>query len=217
MAKILLVDDKEDVCRVIEEALRSDGHRLIIQHTVEDAVALIRRANKEGEPFEVCLIDLRFDNYPGTEAQQAEAGMEVLDEALQVILLEPIILTAFGSIENAQKALAKGAFRHVSKPGESAAALKRDSTFTENLIEMVRVAVINRNIFSSLRDALLKIERSQQEVKQALVDLRSPFVDQRVLVIGSRFLSVASDYSTLARELYEKILAARGRDPKAHQ
>jgi len=199
MAKILVVDDKEDVCRLMSEVLQAEGHEVITQHTVEGGISVLRWHSDAKEPFEICLIDLRFDNYQGDATLPATAGMLVLEEALKVRFLEPIILTAFGSTENAAQALAKGVFRYVSKTSESASALRVNRTFIDQLIGMVSLAVGNREVFRSLDEALVELRALFQELRRSGGD--------------AQLVGIASNYLSLAEKADAIILKARGRHP----
>lgn len=197
MAKILIVDDKEDVCRLMSEVLEAEGHEVITQQTVEGGIEVLQLHSNM--PFEICLIDLKFDNYEGEESPPATAGMLVLEKALKVRFLEPIVLTAHGSTENAALALEKGVFRYISKTKESAAALKVDRTFIDQLIEKVNLAVGNREVFRSLDEALSALRALFQEIRRSGGD--------------AKLISIASNYLSLAEKADAIILKARGRHP----
>ena len=113
MARVLVVDDDEGVREFLVDVLESDGHRVYDARDGAEALALLG----DGEPFDVILTDLRM---PGM------SGLELLERAVR---LDPnahvVMLTAYGSVENAVAAMRAGAFDYLQKPVESPEALRR--------------------------------------------------------------------------------------------
>ncbi len=113
MARVLVVDDDEGVREFLVDVLESDGHRVYDARDGAEALALFG----DGEPFDVILTDLRM---PGM------SGLELLERAVR---LDPnahvVMLTAYGSVENAVAAMRAGAFDYLQKPVESPEALRR--------------------------------------------------------------------------------------------
>jgi DNA-binding NtrC family response regulator len=200
MALILLVDDRADTCKVLEEVLENHGHTVHTAQTVEDGLEAIRGGVNR---YEVAIIDLRFDNYHGPETRPELAGMLVLEAALQVPFLEPIILTAFGSTENAAEALKKGVFRYITK-GRGATKMQPgaeiDQRFMERLCGEVDQAVANRTVFVSLEECLESLRDSLNSLRG--VSLDETLVDQ------------AATYLHWAETAFGIILETRGRRPK---
>ncbi len=101
--KILAVEDDPEMLSLLEDYLGAEGCSVI---AVREGPEALRRL--QAEPFDLVLTDLRL---PGVD------GMEVLRSAREHMPDVPVILiTAFGSIENAIQAIRQGAYDYVTKP-----------------------------------------------------------------------------------------------------
>jgi len=115
VGKILVVDDDEQMCEDISEMLSREGYTVSHVGSGEEALDRIK-----SEDFDVILTDLIM---PGID------GMEVLRQSKR---LKPaarvIMITGFGTIENAVEAMKEGASDYISKPfkiNEVQATVKR--------------------------------------------------------------------------------------------
>jgi DNA-binding NtrC family response regulator len=104
MKKILLVEDKESLARMLEETLRAEG--LEPEWVSNGAQAM--RWLAEGRRYAAVLTDLRL---PGAD------GLAVLRQVRESDPDCPVIvMTAFGTIENAVEAMKFGAREFIQKP-----------------------------------------------------------------------------------------------------
>jgi DNA-binding NtrC family response regulator len=104
MNRVLLVEDKESVALMLEEALRGDGFEV---ERAADGTEAIRRL-RSGDVYSVVLTDLKL---PGAD------GIEVLREVKRVDAQCPVIvMTAFGTVEGAVEAMRIGAYDFIEKP-----------------------------------------------------------------------------------------------------
>ena len=88
---------------LLQEHLEAEGHLVV---AVREGVQALQRLR--AEPFDLVLTDLKM---PGVD------GMEVLRAVRESSGEVPVILiTAFGSIENAIQAIRQGAYDYVTKP-----------------------------------------------------------------------------------------------------
>ena len=189
MAKILIVDDRDTVLITISTVLKLEGHEAHRAHTVDDGIDALRKAFKKNKPYHVVLIDLRFDNYTGTDLNPEVAGMKVLDAALKDPFIEPIIMTAFPSIETAQESANRGVFRYLIK-GDG------ESIPTNELVRTVDLAVANRELIKALYGSIKELRKA--------IDM----MDSNKLETGR---SYADTCQILAQKAYDQILQARGR------
>jgi DNA-binding NtrC family response regulator len=102
-ARILIMDDEEQERRRIEEHLVKQGYDVASVATVPEAVEAIRR-----DRFDVFLTDC---NIPGVDALKTSDEVRRINPDLAVI-----IMTAFGTIETAVKAIKAGAYDYLPKP-----------------------------------------------------------------------------------------------------
>lgn len=102
-ASILVADDDPQFLRIIEHHIRGWGWRV---ESVLDKTALLRRLSS-GVPG-LLLMDVRFGEHDGLEVLQ-QIRKRYVD-------LKVVLLTAFGSIENAVAAVRLGAVDYLTKP-----------------------------------------------------------------------------------------------------
>ncbi len=102
-ASILVVDDEPDLRTLYELTLLREGYRVATAGTVQEARTLL-----QAQRFDVVVSDMRLpDGF----------GMELLQELqLQQRPERCIVMTAYGSAENAVEALRSGAFDYLTKP-----------------------------------------------------------------------------------------------------
>ncbi len=100
---ILIVDDDEVTCNLLEEVLSKEGYLV-------DKASSGRQAIEKGENklYEVVLTDIRMIDVDGLEVLRAYRK-----KSPETII---IMMTAFGSIETAIQAIKEGAYDYVSKP-----------------------------------------------------------------------------------------------------
>jgi two-component system, NtrC family, response regulator HydG len=101
--RVLVVEDEEIVRQLLTGLLRDEGYSVDAVPTGEEALKALDR-----ELYDLVLLDL---NLPGIH------GMNVLSAApaLQTDA-EFIVMTAFGSVDNAVEAMKLGAYDYVNKP-----------------------------------------------------------------------------------------------------
>jgi two-component system nitrogen regulation response regulator GlnG len=110
MKHILIVDDEEAVCWALERALTKEGHRVAVAASAEDAFVLAER-----QRFDAVLLDVRL---PGMDGLSALGRLRELTGDAPVI-----VVTAFGNLSTAVKAVEGGAFDYLAKPFDLGQAL----------------------------------------------------------------------------------------------
>ncbi len=105
MAKVLVVDDDAGQRNIMVSILGSQGHTLLVAPTVDEALAQIY----DDQP-QVVLTDLKM---PG------KSGLVLVEEVAKLgVRPEIVVITAFGSVETAVKAIRSGAYDYLNKPLE---------------------------------------------------------------------------------------------------
>jgi DNA-binding NtrC family response regulator len=104
MGRILVVDDELDMLALLKMIIEGySDHQVTVTNNPMEAVELLDK-----EQFDLVLTDLKM---PGMD------GMELLEQAKkrdeEALVM---VITAFGSLESAEEALAKGAFDFITKP-----------------------------------------------------------------------------------------------------
>jgi DNA-binding NtrC family response regulator len=103
MATILCVDDEAPVGVVLENALAGMGHDALLATSVEEAMKAVDR-----KACDLIISDYSMPNANGLDL------MKRLDDAGHEIPV--IIMTGFGSIENAVQSIRQGAIDYLTKP-----------------------------------------------------------------------------------------------------
>ncbi|HEX8411259.1 MAG TPA: sigma-54 dependent transcriptional regulator [Thermoanaerobaculia bacterium] len=104
MKRLLIVEDKESLAHMLREAVEADGFEPDVASTGSEAMRWLA----EGRRYAAVLTDLRL---PGAD------GIAVLRQAKESDPEVPVIvMTAFGTIENAVEAMKLGAFDFIQKP-----------------------------------------------------------------------------------------------------
>jgi len=110
MSHILVVDDEEAVCWTLKKALSQEGHSVAVAASAEEA---FQRAGQH-KPDAV-ILDVRL---PGLD------GLTALGKFKQMAPQAPVIvITAFGNLDTAVRAVEGGAFDYLAKPFDLAQAL----------------------------------------------------------------------------------------------
>src|SRR5574343_178900 len=102
-ASILVIDDEPDLRTLYELTLLREGYRVETASTVQEA-----REQLKSRLFDVVISDMRLpDGF----------GMEILQDLRDQQRRERcVVMTAYGSAENAVEALRAGAFDYLTKP-----------------------------------------------------------------------------------------------------
>jgi DNA-binding NtrC family response regulator len=118
--RVLVVDDDPEMVSVLSDVLKEEGFSVF---TTNESLGALRILKKED--FDVIITDLKMKGLQ---------GLDLLEESNKVSPLTPvIIITAFGSIESAKKAIKMGAYDYITKPFEM-----------DEIILTVRKALENR-------------------------------------------------------------------------
>jgi DNA-binding NtrC family response regulator len=109
---ILVADDQPDVLEALRLLLKSNGFDV---HAVSSPGAAL--AELERRDYDAMLLDMNY-------TRDTTSGKEGLDLLAQLQTLEPdmpvVVMTAWGSIDNAVEAMRRGARDYVEKPWDNA-------------------------------------------------------------------------------------------------
>jgi two-component system response regulator PilR (NtrC family) len=102
-ASILVVDDEPDLRTLYELTLLREGYRIDTAADVAEAMQLL-----QAKQFDVVITDMRLPDGTGLEVLQQLRAAQRPERC--------IVMTAYGSAENAVEALKSGAFDYLTKP-----------------------------------------------------------------------------------------------------
>lgn len=100
---IMVVDDEEKVCWAFEQFLNEEGYDVIIASNAQEAISKLKEENPD-----LVIMDVRM---PGIDGIEALSEMKSIDPDTYVI-----IMTAYGDMQTAIRAMQAGAFDYIIKP-----------------------------------------------------------------------------------------------------
>ena len=111
-ARILIVDDDPDIVLALENRVTWMGHEPLTAANGKEALRLI-----QSEQPDLVLLDIQLPVFSGLEIlQQMHDSMQKPPDAAGPSLPPIVMLTAFGTIELAVKAMQLGAVDFITKP-----------------------------------------------------------------------------------------------------
>ncbi len=162
-ARVLVIDDEEDIRELIAITLRRMGLEVELAENLQAAYLALAR-----QPFDLCLTDMRLPD---------GNGLELVEHIAREHPHLPVaMITAYGNTEAAVQALKAGAFDFVSKPvdlkvlrGLVETALKLPKTAsgnnTENSCEDNPICLIGDSpAMEAVRSLIARLARSQAPV-----------------------------------------------------
>lgn len=135
ISKILIVDDDRNLVELIKSRLLAANYEVEAALDDEEAWALLQE-----DSFDLALVDLRLTNSNGLTLM--EKFHDLRPE------MPVIILTGFGSIENAVDAMKKGAYSYLTKPFDARELLLQIG----RALESRRLTAENRRLKALLQD-----------------------------------------------------------------
>jgi len=185
--RILIVDDEPVVTDVLGALLRKEGHEVV---TAPDAAAGRARIESDG-PWDAILLDVMLPDADGLEVLKWARSRDT-DTAV-------LLITAFGTVENAVAAMKLGAFHYVTKP------FKNDEVrmLVAQAVRTTRLRSENRDLKRALEsrfryEKIVGKSRAMQEVYR--------FIDQ---VAGSRATVLIHGESGTGKELVAQAIHRR--------
>jgi DNA-binding NtrC family response regulator len=135
-ATVLVVDDDHDMVAALGDILGKAGYRALGAHSGHEALATVERDRPD-----VVLSDLRM---AGMSGHGLQAELKRLAPELPVI-----IITAFGSIQNAVESMKLGAFDYITKPFSNS-----------ELLLIVARALENRDLRDEVKRLRIELARN---------------------------------------------------------
>jgi two-component system nitrogen regulation response regulator GlnG len=111
VSHILVVDDEEAVCWALQRALTKEGHKAAVAASAEAAFVQVEKQTPD-----VVVLDVRL---PGLDGLSALARLRKLTRDAPII-----VVTAFGNLNTAVRAVEEGAFDYLAKPFDLDQALE---------------------------------------------------------------------------------------------
>ena len=188
MVKIIIVDDEDNIREALRDILEYEGYEVDEAKDGEEGLKKIKK-----EEYHVALCDIQMPKMDGLEllikAQEAKPSTQF------------IMITAYGSIENAMEATRRGAFDFVSKPPD----LNRLLVSVRNAIEKYKLVYETNDLRKRIYKLNEMVGDSEaiRRVKES-VERVAP-TEARVLVTGAN----GSGKELVAKQIHNK-------SPRAH-
>ncbi|MCG8323260.1 MAG: sigma-54 dependent transcriptional regulator [Cytophagales bacterium] len=151
LGKILIIDDNEDVLLAAKLLLKKHAHDVIIEKNPKKIPFLMNN-----DTYDVILLDMNY-------SQDITSGKEGFFWLEKILAIDPsavvILITAFGDVEMAVKALKVGATDFVLKPWQN-----------EKLLATISSAI-------KLKKSYKEVDKLKQAKKLLENDMNQPFKD----------------------------------------
>jgi DNA-binding NtrC family response regulator len=151
IGKILIIDDDEDVLLAAKMLLKKHAHEVIIEKNPKKIPFLLNN-----DTYDVILLDMNFSKDITSGKEGFYWLNEIIDKDPAAVV---ILITAFGDVEMAVKALKEGATDFVLKPWQN-----------EKLLATINTAI-------KLKRSYVEVDQLKQTKKALQEDSNQPFRD----------------------------------------
>ena len=171
-ARVLVVDDEPGVLALCERLLTKAGYRAALAASADAGLAALETA-----PFDLLLLDIRMPDMDGFT--MIHRARELQPE------LAIVIMTGFGTVETAVRALEEGAAGLVLKPFESNQAMLRQVRVALESTRARREAARSRVLqpLFDLAETLLSETEESSLAQRVLAAVRGQMACQRALIL----------------------------------
>lgn len=175
MAKILVVDDEQDLCEILKFNLQNHGHEVTVANSAEEALALDSLPD-----FEIVLLDVMMEGMSGFQMAQQ---MKQKEETANI----PIIFcTAKDSENDTLTGFNLGADDYIAKPFRLSEVVARVN------------AVLRRSKSKALKKAVeTAAEESYEQASLNEGPLTVDLNEKRAFVDGTDILLTRKEYDVL--------------------
>ncbi|MCB2229578.1 sigma-54 dependent transcriptional regulator [bacterium] len=166
MAKILVIDDEENIRRSLKSALERREHAVVTAANCAEARRFI------GAEFDLVLLDVMLPD---------GNGVELLDEILSAVTPPPVVMiSGQADVDSAVSAIKKGAHDFLEKP----LSLDKVLVLIDNITKSSRLKSEKERLSSRVYGDIVGVSRSIQKLREDAV---------RVAGLATRFLIVGEN------------------------
>ncbi|MCB0569634.1 MAG: sigma-54-dependent Fis family transcriptional regulator [Phaeodactylibacter sp.] len=169
MAKLLIVDDEQNIRRTLKEILEFEQYEV---DEASDGVECLARLKQQ--KYDVIILDIKMPKMDGMEALER---IQILTPDTPVVMI-----SGHANIDTAVEAVKKGAFDFISKPPDLNRLLItiRNAMDKSNLITETKV--LQRKVARARVQEIIGESGSIQQVRDTIERVAS--TDARVLILG---------------------------------
>ncbi len=179
-ARVLIVDDEEDVRFILQRALRHEGYVL---ETAVDGVDAINKITQFD--YDLILLDLYMEPIDGMQV------FDVIREKSEEIMV--IVLTAHGSLDSSIAALRHGAFDYLFKPATAVVIRER---VRDGLAKQTQVRK-NKKILAQMEQLRQLFNEVEQETAPPTPETETRFIHNGALLIDTHYQVISFDDNDL--------------------
>lgn len=167
---LLIVDDEENLCRILSRVLRDEGYQVDVSHDGTQALEKVNQRN-----YDCVVTDVRMPQLDGLaflrEGKRRDPELIV------------VVMTAYGNVQLAQEVMRAGAFDYVIKPFDNDDLVR----IIGNAIELNRLRKEKRTLVEQLAHQLgpgqlVGATPAMQELGKAIAQVAP--TDATVLITG---------------------------------
>src|SRR3989338_165449 len=141
MVKLLVADDEQKICRLLESFFAERGYRVLLAHDGPSSLSCIRQ-----ERPHLVFLDLHM---PGLDGLDILKETRAFDETIKII-----VITAVEDAEVIEQVKLLGAADYVIKP------------FSLEYLQEEVLAKVSTSLYEDLRSANQELKRSLEEMRQ---------------------------------------------------
>jgi DNA-binding NtrC family response regulator len=151
---ILVIEDKESMLDMLKQTLEAEGYQVI---TAKDGAEGIKKLSDER--IGLVLTDLKLPKKDGFEVLRAVKDDDPL--------LPVIVMTAFGTIETAVKAVKQGAYDFLTKPDATTCSCSSNVRSTQTTLPL-KIFCSSRSLptSSACRRSSVKAANSRKSLRK---------------------------------------------------
>lgn len=166
--KLLIVDDDTDYTKVLTKILSPENYQIQTANSGENALHKVQSTH-----YDLVLTDLMMGGMDGI------ALLEKIKNSSP--LTEVILLTGFGTVENAVEAMHKGAYSYFIKGNDPAELLLT----IEKIVESTTVKKQNMALFDTLSPTQVKLTSKNPSFKETIaLAKKAAFSNASILLLG---------------------------------
>ncbi|MFT4834165.1 MAG: two-component system response regulator HydG [Marinoscillum sp.] len=198
LGKILIIDDDEDVLLAAKMLLKKHAKEVLIEKNPKKIPFLLNN-----DTYDLILLDMNFSK-DITSGKEGFYWLEqILDKDPQAVV---VLITAFGDVEMAVRALKAGATDFVLKPWQNEkliATLNSAAKLKESYKEVTQLKQTSKQLQEDSNQAFKDIIGESQEIKDVfkIID-KVAGTDANILILGEN----GTGKELIARAIHQKSL-----------
>lgn len=168
--RILIVEDDADLRELLEEVFEEEGYTII---SAENGNAAQKFVSDEDQPLDLIVTDVQMPEMKGNELLKI-----VREKRIETAV---IVMTAFGSVEQAVELVKKGAFQYITKPFQTKDLLAVTASALEST-KAVRAAANLRRKQSKMPSRIIGASRPIRDLMDIIS--RAAVSNSNILITG---------------------------------